>query len=130
MYRPFPGIQVDIDDPGGVHGFDFLDYVENVGVYGTKYFHDILISLKSVGYVEADSLLGHPFDWRYPIWDFNYNDLKETIERYVSKNPGKRVFLVAHSLGNSRTHVPFDSLKSYKPVFRIAFRGSPYYYFS
>lgn len=98
-YRPLPGIQIDVDEPGGVRGFDFLDYIEGVGVYGTKYFHDILQLLRETGYFEGDTLFGHPFDWRYPVWDLDYQGLKVTVERFVLRNPGKRVTLVAHSLG-------------------------------
>lgn len=98
-YTPIPGVNVDVDSPGLTRGFDYLDYVEGLGVYGTKYFHDLIVALKLAGYVEGDTLIGHPFDWRYPVWQLNFKQLKDVIEDFTNRHPDKKLTIIAHSLG-------------------------------
>lgn len=107
-YLPIEGVQIDVDSPGLTHGFDYLDYVEGIGVYGTKYFHDLISMFKVTGYVEGDTLIGHPFDWRYPLWQLDYEGLKNTIEQFVQRHPDKKVVIIAHSLGIPLSATPFS----------------------
>lgn len=106
-YFPIPGVHVEVDSPGLTHGFDYLDYVEGIGVYGTKYFHDLIVELRRRNYVEGDTLVGHPFDWRYPTWQLSFNELKATIENFVKSHPEKKVVIIAHSLGNTFSIIQF-----------------------
>lgn len=61
---------VQVDSYGTAHGFDYLDYYynERFGVPGTAYFHTMLRTFYSMGYVEGSSLIGIPYDWRLPPW--------------------------------------------------------------
>lgn len=98
-YMPIPGVEIEVDSPGKTHGFDYLDYVEGIGIYGTKYFHDLITMLNLAGYIEGDTLIGFPYDWRYPLWQFDFNGLKELIEDFLMKHPDKKITIIAHSLG-------------------------------
>lgn len=69
-------------------------------MYGTKYFHDLIVKLNLAGYIEGDTLIGHPYDWRYPVWQLDYKNLKATIEKFVKRHPDKKIVVIAHSLGN------------------------------
>lgn len=74
---------VQVDSYGTAHGFDYLDYYynERFGVPGTAYFHTMLRTFYSMGYVEGSSLIGIPYDWRLPPWQASISPrfAKETL---------------------------------------------------
>ena len=48
-------VHVQVDGYGTAHGFDYLDYYynERFGVPGTAYFHRLLNTFYSIGYIEG-----------------------------------------------------------------------------
>ncbi|KAL8449296.1 hypothetical protein Emed_003177 [Eimeria media] len=101
-YASKEGLNVEVDGYGTAHGFDFLDYYynERFGVPGTAYFHRMLRTFYSMGYVEGGSLLGVPYDWRLPPWQFNFERLKGDIEARVASLGGRKADVLVHSLGS------------------------------
>ncbi|KAL8441697.1 hypothetical protein Emag_006953 [Eimeria magna] len=101
-YSSKEGLNVEVDGYGTAHGFDFLDYYynERFGVPGTAYFHRMLRTFYSMGYVEGGSLLGVPYDWRLPPWQFNFERLKADVEARVSSLGGRKADVLVHSLGS------------------------------
>ncbi|KAL8270448.1 hypothetical protein Esti_005677 [Eimeria stiedai] len=101
-YSTKEGLKVEVDGYGTAHGFDFLDYYynERFGVPGTAYFHRMLHTFYSMGYVEGTSLLGVPYDWRLPPWQFNFERLKGDIEARVASLGGRKADVLVHSLGS------------------------------
>ncbi|KAL8434096.1 hypothetical protein ACSSS7_003401 [Eimeria intestinalis] len=101
-YSTKEGVDVQVDGYGTAHGFDFLDYYynERFGVPGTAYFHRMLRTFYSMGYVEGGSLLGVPYDWRLPPWQFNFERLKGDIETRVASLGGRKADVLVHSLGS------------------------------
>ncbi|XP_026192880.1 phospholipid--sterol O-acyltransferase [Cyclospora cayetanensis] len=101
-YESKEGLVVEVDSFGGAHGFDYLDYYynERFGVPGTAYFHETLRTLYANGYQEGQSLVGIPYDWRFPPWQMDFRRLKKEIETHVEAMGGAKADLLVHSLGS------------------------------
>lgn len=92
------GVETKVDP--GLHGIDYLEYIEGYGVAPVRYFHDIIAELKLNGYLESSDLIGFPYDWRYPVWQIEWGNFKDDVESLRKMN-GQRVVIVAHSMGNN-----------------------------
>ncbi|KAL8428526.1 hypothetical protein Efla_003297 [Eimeria flavescens] len=101
-YASKEGLNIEVDGYGTAHGFDYLDYYynERFGVPGTAYFHRMLQTFYSLGYMEGSSLLGVPYDWRLPPWQFDFPRLKGYIEARVAALGGRKADVLVHSLGS------------------------------
>ncbi|ANQ09139.1 Phosphatidylcholine-sterol acyltransferase [Plasmodium coatneyi] len=99
MYSNQPGVNITVEDYGRLKGVDYLDYINNTGIGVTKYYNTIASHFLSKGYVEGESIIGAPYDWRYPLYQQDYNLFKETIEATYERRNGMKVNLVGHSLG-------------------------------
>ncbi|CDJ65885.1 1-O-acylceramide synthase, putative [Eimeria necatrix] len=82
-YSSKDGVVVEVDSYGTAHGFDYLDYYynERFGVPGTAYFHTMLRTFYSMGYMDFDRL-------------------KSQIEHHVEAMGGAKADLLVHSLGS------------------------------
>eukprot|EP01054_Gregarina_sp_Poly1_P004733 Gregarina_sp_Poly_1__4732@NODE_2529_length_2021_cov_67_477994_g1247_i1_p1_GENE_NODE_2529_length_2021_cov_67_477994_g1247_i1NODE_2529_length_2021_cov_67_477994_g1247_i1_p1_ORF_typecomplete_len302_score19_03LCAT/PF02450_15/1e28Ser_hydrolase/PF06821_13/7_7e03Ser_hydrolase/PF06821_13/0_056Abhydrolase_6/PF12697_7/0_051PGAP1/PF07819_13/0_22_NODE_2529_length_2021_cov_67_477994_g1247_i18801785 len=80
----------------GIAAVEYLDYIEGYGIPLARYFHDIIEALRSVP--GSVTLHAFPYDWRLPVWQYPWQELKSNIESQVSLEK-KRAVLIVHSLG-------------------------------
>ncbi|ETW62558.1 hypothetical protein PFMC_01573 [Plasmodium falciparum CAMP/Malaysia] len=99
IYYNQPGVFIDVEKFGNLKGIEYLDYFNNTGIGITKYFNVVGQYFTSHGYVDGESIIGAPYDWRYPLSQQNYKILKEHIEYIYEKRNGTKVNLIGHSLG-------------------------------
>ncbi|KJP85828.1 hypothetical protein AK88_04535 [Plasmodium fragile] len=99
IYMNQPGVNITVEDYGRLKGIEYLDYINNTGIGVTKYYNTIGSHFLSNGYVDGESILGAPYDWRYPLYQQDYNLFKESIEVAYEKRNGIKINLVGHSLG-------------------------------
>ncbi|CAC9696369.1 phospholipase, putative [Plasmodium sp. DRC-Itaito] len=99
IYYNQPGVFIDVEKFGNLKGIEYLDYFNNTGIGITKYFNVVGQYFTSHGYVDGESIIGAPYDWRYPLSQQNYKILKEHIEYVYEKRNGTKVNLIGHSLG-------------------------------
>ena len=71
----------------------------------------------------------HPYDWRKSLWA-SAGGLKQRIEQLAAQNGGKKVYLVAHSMGGLLVRAMLarhgtDDL--WNKIGRIVFLGTPHY---
>ncbi|KMZ85559.1 phosphatidylcholine-sterol acyltransferase [Plasmodium vivax Brazil I] len=99
IYMNQHGVNITVEDYGRLKGIDYLDYINNTGIGVTKYYHTIAAQFLSKGYVDGESIIGAPYDWRYPLYQQDYNLFKKTIEAAYERRNGMKVNLVGHSLG-------------------------------
>jgi lysophospholipase-3 len=106
-YYSVPGLKVLPEEycgtgPGG--GTYGSDYLLDVWGYGLEsYFGNLIEQLESIGYKRAANLRSANYDWRVSPDTFRgtfYVDLKALVEKMSAENGGKKIQLVAHSLGN------------------------------
>ncbi|GAB67266.1 phosphatidylcholine-sterol acyltransferase precursor [Plasmodium cynomolgi strain B] len=84
MYFNQPGVNITVENYGRLKGIDYLDYINNTGIGG---------------YVDGESIMGAPYDWRYPLHQQDYNLFKDSIEAAYERRNGMKVNVVGHSLG-------------------------------
>ncbi|XP_007558685.1 lysosomal phospholipase A and acyltransferase, partial [Poecilia formosa] len=96
-----PGVEIRVPGFGKTYSLEFLDPSKgSVGMY----FFTIVQAMVEWGYTRDDDVRGAPYDWRKaPNENKNYSrNLKEMIEEMAEK-AGRRVVLIAHSMGNLYT---------------------------
>uniref|UniRef100_A0A0G4HGU0 Uncharacterized protein n=1 Tax=Chromera velia CCMP2878 TaxID=1169474 RepID=A0A0G4HGU0_9ALVE len=98
VYSVPPGVTIGPEAFRQTKGLEWLDYVMGYGVYGTSYMSRLVKTLKGLGYVEGENLMGAPYDWRLPGNQIEWSLFKALIEDTVKANQQK-VTIVAHSLG-------------------------------
>lgn len=105
---------IDVHDVGGTKGIkdvlpEFLllprrgqDVLQDM--FQFRYFHDVCQVLYDRGYEDHASLFGIPYDFRLVLDPAFRSDLflrmKETVEKAVATNYGKRCVVYSHSLGS------------------------------
>ncbi|SOV21797.1 phospholipase, putative [Plasmodium sp. DRC-Itaito] len=99
IYYNQPGVFIDVEKFGNLKGIEYLDYFNNTGIGITKYFNVVGQYFTSHGYIDGESIIGAPYDWRYPLNQQNYKILKEHIEYIYEKRNSTKVNLIGHSLG-------------------------------
>ncbi|SBT37632.1 phosphatidylcholine-sterol acyltransferase, putative (PL) [Plasmodium ovale wallikeri] len=99
VYYNRPGVNINVENFGYLRGVEFLDYINSRPIGLTRYFHVIASHYISNGYVDGKSIMGAPYDWRYPLNQQNYNMVKSHIEYMYEKRNGVKVNLIGHSLG-------------------------------
>ncbi|GAW81738.1 phosphatidylcholine-sterol acyltransferase precursor [Plasmodium gonderi] len=99
IYQNQTGVKVTVENYGYLKGVEYLDYINNVGIGVTGYYNDVSSHFVSNGYVDGESIIGAPYDWRYPLYQQDYKLFKESIETAYEKRNGMKVNLMGHSLG-------------------------------
>lgn len=96
------GVEVEPTRFGSTYGVEKLDPDDYVGV--TYMYHKMVKALKKRGFTQNHTLYGAPFDWRlFPTssdWPARFAELVET----AYANTGRKVVIVAHSMGCVMTH--------------------------
>ena len=96
------GVEVQPTRFGSTYGVERLDPDDYVGV--TYMFHKMVHALKKRGFTENSTLYGAPYDWRLlPTTGSWVEQLTALIEGAYVKT-GRRVVLVAHSMGCAFSH--------------------------
>lgn len=97
------GVETRPIDFGGMGGVDFMSYIFDFPVPLTGYFHDMIMSLRAVGYRPRKTLYAAPYDWRVPTTEAElrgyFADLKALVATARSANNGRKVHIVSHSMG-------------------------------
>lgn len=92
-------IGVDIAPYEGLEAVDYLDYIDGYGVPLVRYFHDIIETLNKVsGTQQLLDISAFPYDWRLPVWQYDWQQFKDHVENAVTTQQEKAV-IVLHSLG-------------------------------
>ncbi|CRG93870.1 phosphatidylcholine-sterol acyltransferase, putative, partial [Plasmodium gallinaceum] len=98
LYYNQKGVIIRTEKYGSLKGVDYLDYFSNTGIRLTRYFNFLSSRFISNGYVDGDSIVGAPYDWRYPLYQQNFEVLKAHIE-YSYEMRKTKINLIGHSLG-------------------------------
>ncbi|CRH00844.1 phosphatidylcholine-sterol acyltransferase, putative [Plasmodium relictum] len=93
------GVNIRVESYGSLKGVDYLDYFNNNGIGLTKYYNVISSHFISNGYINGESIIGAPYDWRYPLYQQKYDILKAHIEYNYEMRNKKKVNLIGHSFG-------------------------------
>jgi len=99
------GVETRTPDFGGVSAFEQLDPA--IPLWGSAYFHALIEALVSVGYERGTTIRGAPYDFRYAPSSLVGREFqlafKTLGEQTALSNGGRRVVLVAHSMGCLQT---------------------------
>lgn len=88
-----------VEPVAGLDGVDYLTYLGSYPLSPSRYFHDIITSIKASAKLTAiESIDAFTYDWRLPPWQYDWPAFKSTVERLraTSQRP---VVLVVHSMG-------------------------------
>ncbi|KAG7647717.1 Lecithin-cholesterol acyltransferase-like 1 [Arabidopsis thaliana] len=105
-YQNAPGVQTRVPHFGSTKSLLYLDPRLRDA---TSYMEHLVKALeKKCGYVNDQTILGAPYDFRYGLAASGHpsrvasqflQDLKQLVEKTSSENEGKPVILLSHSLG-------------------------------
>ncbi|XP_013593328.1 PREDICTED: lecithin-cholesterol acyltransferase-like 1 [Brassica oleracea var. oleracea] len=105
-YQNAPGVQTRVSHFGSTKSLLYLDPRLRDA---TSYMSHLVNALgKGCGYVNDQTILGAPYDFRYGLAGSGHStrvasqylqDLKQLVEKASSENDGKPVILLSHSLG-------------------------------
>ncbi|SCO93092.1 phosphatidylcholine-sterol acyltransferase, putative [Plasmodium malariae] len=99
LYVNQPGVNISVEEFGKLKGVRHLDYIRNTAIAITRYYHILASQFTSNGYVEGESIIGAPYDWRYPLNQQDYDTFKKHIEHMYEKRNKIKVNLIGHSFG-------------------------------
>ena len=101
------GITITSPKFGSTYACDEIDPNFPVSLFA-KVFHELIVKLEKVGYVDGENMLGASYDWRYYRFDEyshkdNWYEKTKSLIKTAYNTYGK-VVIISHSMGGLMTY--------------------------